>query len=60
MGYTVGLDIGVASVGVAVLDENDNIVEAVSNIFDEADTSNNKVRRTLREGRRTKRRQKQE
>ena len=40
MGYTVGLDIGVASVGVAVLDENDNIVEAVSNIFDEADTSN--------------------
>lgn len=58
MGYTVGLDIGVASVGVAVLDENDNIVEAVSNIFDEADTSNNKVRRTLREGRRTKRRQK--
>ncbi|MBR3646279.1 MAG: type II CRISPR RNA-guided endonuclease Cas9 [Lachnospiraceae bacterium] len=58
MKYSVAFDIGVASVGMAVVDEDDNIVEAVSNLFSEADAASNVERRNFRGGRRLKRRQK--
>lgn len=46
MGKVIGLDIGVASVGWAVVDSNDfNVVESGSNLFDEADANQNKERR---------------
>ena len=45
MGKVIGLDIGVASVGWAVVDSNDfNVVESGSNLFDEADANQNKER----------------
>ena len=56
MGYSIGIDIGVASVGMAMVDENEKIFDAVSSIFEEADASSNVDRRTFRGGRRTKRR----
>ena len=58
MKYYVAFDIGVASVGMAIVDENDRIVEAVSNLFNEADAASNVERRNFRGGRRLKRRQK--
>ena len=33
MGYTIGLDLGVASVGWAVINDNYDVVESCSNIF---------------------------
>ena len=58
MSKIVALDIGVASVGWAVVDkETENVVEACSNIFPEANAANNVERRMFREGRRLKRRQ---
>ena len=58
MEYSLALDIGIASVGWAVVDENREILELGSNLFPEANPANNVERRTNREGRRLKRRQK--
>ena len=58
MGKLIGLDIGIASVGWAVVEDNDNIVELGSNLFDSADASNNAQRRTMRGTRRLIRRKK--
>lgn len=57
MKYDIGIDIGVASVGEAVIDQEGNILEACSNLFDEADAASNVDRRNFREGRRNKRRE---
>lgn len=58
MGYIVALDIGIASVGWAVIDkESEQVIEAGSNLFDEANASENQIRRNMRQGRRLKRRQ---
>ena len=56
MGYIVALDIGIASVGWAVIDkESETVVEAGSNLFPEATAANNLVRRTMRQTKRLKR-----
>lgn len=58
MKYILALDIGVASVGWAVLDkESESVLEAGSNIFPEASAAGNQVRREMRQSRRIKRRQ---
>ena len=58
MKYILALDIGVASVGWAVLDkESESVLEAGSNIFPEASAAENQVRREMRQSRRIKRRQ---
>ncbi|MBQ1688702.1 MAG: type II CRISPR RNA-guided endonuclease Cas9, partial [Lachnospiraceae bacterium] len=58
MGIIVALDIGVASVGWAVLDmDKEEILEAGSNIFPEANAANNQKRRSMRQARRIKRRE---
>lgn len=57
-GYTLGLDIGVGSVGWGLLDEKRNIVDAGVRLFPEADGSNNETRRSIRGSRRLKRRRK--
>ena len=55
--YILALDIGVASVGWAVLDkESETVLEACSNIFPEASAADNQVRREMRQSRRMKRR----
>lgn len=57
MGYVVALDIGIASVGWAVIDkESEMIMEAGSNIFPEASATANQTRREMRQARRMKRR----
>lgn len=57
MGITIGVDIGVASVGVAVVDtETRDILETVSDIFPCANAASNADRRGYRQGRRGKRR----
>lgn len=57
MKYILTLDIGVASVGWAVLDkESETVLEACSNIFPEASAADNQVRREMRQSRRMKRR----
>lgn len=59
MGITLALDIGVASVGWAVIEnDTEKVLEAGSNIFPEASAANNQTRRELRQGRRLKRREK--
>lgn len=59
MGYILALDIGVASVGMAVIDrETETVVEASSDIFEEASAASNQLRRSMRQGKRLKRRQK--
>lgn len=58
MNYNVGLDIGVASVGSAVVTEDYEIVESTSNIFPEADAAENLTRRSMRQNRRLTRRRK--
>ena len=59
MKYIVALDIGIASVGWAVIDkEREKVVEAGSNIFPEATAANNQIRREMRQGRRLRRRTK--
>lgn len=58
MGINVGLDIGVASVGWAVIDETGKILEAGSNIFPEADAAQNETRRSMRQTKRLHRREK--
>ena len=58
MGYILALDIGVASVGWAVLEkETETVVEAGSNIFPEASVAANQLRREMRQSRRIKRRE---
>ncbi len=58
MGINVGLDIGIASVGIAVVDsETGNILEAASDLFECAEASKNVERREFRQARRLKRRQ---
>jgi CRISPR-associated endonuclease Csn1 len=54
--YTLGLDIGIGSVGWGLIDENQNIIDAGVRIFPEADVSNNNGRRTFRSSRRLLRR----
>lgn len=41
MKYTIGLDIGIASVGWAVIGEDEKVWEAGSNIFEAAEASSN-------------------
>ena len=58
MSVNVGLDIGIASVGVAVVDsESGEILEAVSDLFESAEANQNVDRRGFRQSRRLKRRQ---
>lgn len=58
MKYILALDIGVASVGWAVLDrESETVLEAGSNLFPEASAAENQLRRNMRQSRRLKRRQ---
>ncbi|QDI92230.1 hypothetical protein EPH95_14380 [Salicibibacter halophilus] len=56
--YSIGLDIGVGSVGFGVIDDQQNIIEAGTRLFPEADVSNNEGRRSKRSARRLKRRRK--
>lgn len=59
MAYIVALDIGVASVGWAIIDkETETVVESAFNIFPEASAQNNQIRREMRQARRIKRRRK--
>lgn len=53
----IGLDIGVASVGWAVLNQEGKILEAGSNLFEEANAANNETRRSMRQTRRLHRRE---
>ena len=58
MGYILALDIGIASVGMAVIDkETETVVEASSAIFEEASAASNQLRRSMRQSKRSKRRQ---
>ena len=56
MKYDIGIDIGVASTGLAVVDEEGRVLEATSSLYTEADAAANVKRRDFRDGRRTKRR----
>lgn len=59
MGYIVALDIGIGSVGWAVIEkESETVVEAGANIFPEASAKDNQTRREMRQARRMKRRKK--
>lgn len=45
MGYILALDIGVASVGMAVIDkESESVIEASSALFEEASAASNQLR----------------
>lgn len=56
MGLRFGLDIGVASVGWAVVNDEYEVLEAGANLFDSADASKNMERRMLRQMKRLERR----
>ncbi len=56
MGYKVGLDIGIASVGWAVVDDDKTVIDAGSRLFEAADANKNEVRRSHRGLRRLGRR----
>lgn len=56
MGITIGLDLGISSVGWAVVNDDYEILESCSNIFPAADASKNVERRGFRQGRRLTRR----
>lgn len=56
MGLRFGLDIGIASVGWAVVNDEYEVVEAGANIFSSADASKNVDRRTFRQMKRLHRR----
>lgn len=57
--YSIGLDIGIASVGYSVIESNSGrIVELGSRIFEARNSDNNKERRDFRGGRRLIRRRK--
>lgn len=53
----IGLDIGIASVGWAVVDDDYKVLEAGSNLFESADASKNVERRSFRQLKRLHRRQ---
>ena len=55
MGYKIGVDIGVASVGTAVVNSDGEILEATSSLFNESNAAENEKRRNFRGGRRQKR-----
>ena len=55
-GIKVGLDIGVASVGWAVVDDEYTVLESGVNLFSEAAAANNEIRRSMRGARRLIRR----
>lgn len=56
MGYRIGLDIGIASVGWGIVDENNKILDAGVRLFPEAKSDENQKRRTRRSARRLLRR----
>ena len=56
MGVYFGLDMGVASAGWAVVDDEYNVLESGSNLFKCADASENQKRRGMRQARRLVRR----
>ena len=56
MNYRLGLDIGIASVGWGIVDENDNVIDAGVRIFPEAGKDGNEARRKKRGSRRLLRR----
>lgn len=56
MGYRLGLDIGIASVGWCILNENDDIVKAGVRLFPEGKSDENQKRRGRRASRRLLRR----
>lgn len=58
MKYIATFDIGIASVGWAIIDkETEKVIESGANIFPEATAANNQTRRSMRQSRRLKRRQ---
>ena len=57
MGKTVGLDLGIGSLGWAVVEDDFSVLEAGSNIFPAGDAESNIKRRGFRQGRRLKRRE---
>lgn len=58
MSFILGLDLGIASVGYGIIDENYNIIDYGVRLFDEADAENNRTRRDKRSSRRLKARKK--
>ena len=56
MGYILGLDIGVASVGYAIIDENYNVLISGVRLFREGTAEENVARRGFRSSRRSMRR----
>lgn len=56
MGYRIGLDIGIASVGWGIVDEENKIVDAGVRLFPEAKSDENQKRRVRRSARRLLRR----
>lgn len=56
MGYRIGLDIGIASVGWCLLDSEDTIINAGVRLFPEAKSDENQKRRSKRSSRRLLRR----
>ncbi len=56
MGYILGLDIGVASVGYAIIDENYNVLISGVRLFREGTAEENVARRGFRSIRRSMRR----
>lgn len=52
----LGLDIGVASVGWGIIDDNYNIIDCGVRLFSENSAEGNSTRRTMRSGRRRLRR----
>lgn len=59
MNYIVALDIGIASVGWAIIDKDtEQVIESGANLFPEASAASNQTRREMRQARRIKRRKK--
>ncbi len=58
MGVSIGLDLGISSVGWAVVNDDYEVLESCSNIFPAAEASQNAERRNFRQGRRLTRRRK--
>ena len=52
--YTLGLDLGITSVGFGVIDKNYNIIDYGVRLFEESSADNNLTRRTKRSARRLK------
>lgn len=59
MGYILGLDLGITSIGFAIIEEETyKIIKYGVRLFDESSADNNKMRRALRGSRRVKSRRK--